>query len=409
MNGKRYRTKNEAIYSEQKLRAVLGRDLAPSPKVDAALREAYILLDGRKQPVRPKRPLRRLAASLCAAAVLLGGGTAFCITNPVIAAQIPLIGRIFASVEQDISHPGDYSSRAEPLAASGSDGAAYVRESGDLTVTFSEAYYDSMALYLSVRIESAEGFPPDFILTENLEGYQWDYDTLRLISTASIFPSAGQSEEFEPVEQIIGPDTIEGKFTDSHTFDGVLCVDLAQMRTEDGEPVALPDSFQYRLSVTQVWSELFETKPVLTRDPDTGGTVTVEEPVIQRYSGDWEFTFDVTLDTSETVRVAVNDTNEDGIGIGMVEKSSYTIQAELLLPEGAPVYDYFVAICDKDNRLLDFREGNTSYVYDIYGRDVSEVHIYVCDYVTYMDECKAENYRNLPKKALYQTTVTLTE
>ena len=184
MNGKRYRTKNETLYSEQKLRAVLGRDLAPSPKVDAALREAYILLDGRKQPVRPKRPLRRLAASLCAAAVLLGGGTAFCITNPVIAAQIPLIGRIFASVEQDISHPGDYSSRAEPLAVSGSDGAAYVRESGDLTVTFSEAYYDSMALYLSVRIESAEGFPPDFILTENLEGYQWDYDTLRLTSTA---------------------------------------------------------------------------------------------------------------------------------------------------------------------------------------------------------------------------------
>ena len=40
---------------------------------------------------------------------------------------------------------------------------------------------------------------------------------------------------------------------------------------------------------------------------------------------------------------------------------------------------------------------------------MSEVHIYVCDYVTYMDECKAENYRNLPKKALYQTTVTLTE
>lgn len=51
-------------------------------------------------------------------------------------------------------------------------------------------------------------------------------------------------------------------------------------------------------------------------------------------------------------------------------------------------------------------QGEYAEIYSVYGRDTSKVTIYVVDYNTYMDECKGNNYTNLPKKAVYQTEVT---
>lgn len=45
-------------------------------------------------------------------------------------------------------------------------------------------------------------------------------------------------------------------------------------------------------------------------------------------------------------------------------------------------------------------KGEMVEIYSTYGRDTSKVTVYVCDFITYMDEIKGENIsKNLPEKA----------
>lgn len=96
--------------------------------------------------------------------------------------------------------------------------------------------------------------------------------------------------------------------------------------------------------------------------------------------------------------------NADGIGISRVTKTPYEIKADIILLADADPFDYIVAITDADGKILD-SQGQIAEIYSVYGRNTDTVHIYVVDYDTYMDECKAENAYLLPGKALFQTTV----
>ncbi len=78
------------------------------------------------------------------------------------------------------------------------------------------------------------------------------------------------------------------------------------------------------------------------------------------------------------------------------------------MPEGESMADYFVAIRDAQGKPLE-SQGGYAEIYNIYQRDVSKVTVYICDYVTYMDECKAENWENLPEKAVYAKEITFEE
>lgn len=63
-----------------------------------------------------------------------------------------------------------------------------------------------------------------------------------------------------------------------------------------------------------------------------------------------------------------------------------------------------MAICDAEGKPLE-SQAEYAEIYSVYGRDTDRVQVYVVDYMTYMDECKGNNYRNLPEKAVYQTEV----
>ena len=54
-------------------------------------------------------PFRRRGRQYAAAAAItVSMGTAFCVSNPALAAKIPFIGRIFEEVENKIPFSGDY-------------------------------------------------------------------------------------------------------------------------------------------------------------------------------------------------------------------------------------------------------------------------------------------------------------
>ena len=416
----------------------------------------------------------------------------FCVSNPALAAKIPLIGHIFERVESTVSYKGDFSSTAQVLVTEGAEdtGAVteigettegvetegiekkgiekqeqvqekaageskYIKTSNGLTVTVSEVYYSTKALYLAMSIKNEEEFPADFIRTKNMEDYILDYDTLKLDGTAS----------FSFSDMDIGPELyIEGQFIDNHTFAGIYRVSLDQfsyyptdeeiaakgldindyvkddMSTDEaalkvdeynlklkeqfpeiGTPLPVPDNFTYSLNLTDISGELFETKARTVTFPE-GDTGVIYDNLVKRYEGEWNFEFDVSLDTSRTQTVELNDTNAEGLGISKVEKTPYEITAQMIIPSDKLNYDYFLVILDKDGELLDY-QGSYADTYQLYGRDTGTVYIYICDYIQYMDEIKGyywspdyeekkktKTYKQyLDEKSLYHTEVTFQE
>ncbi|WP_394912940.1 DUF4179 domain-containing protein [uncultured Robinsoniella sp.] len=406
----------------------------------------------------------------------------FCVSNPALAAKIPLIGHIFERVESTVSYKGDFSSTAQVLVTEGTDDtladteinetgaekekqdggqeqaaeeSKYVKTSNGLTVTVSEVYYSTKALYLAMSVKNEEEFPQDFMKTKNMDGYILDYDMLALNGTAS----------FSFSDMDVGPELyIEGQFIDNHTFAGIYRVPLDQfsyyptdeeiaatgldindywkddMSTDEaaakvdeynlklkekfpdiGKPIPIPDNFTYSLNITSIFGELFETEEKTVTFPE-GDSGVVYENLVKKYEGNWDFQFDVALDTSRTRTIELNDTNENGLGISKIEKTPYEITAEMIIPSDKLNYDYFLVMLDKNGDLMDY-QGSTTDTYQLYGRDTSTVHIYICDYIQYMDEIKGyywspdyeEKKKNktfmqyLDEKSLYHTEVSFEE
>ncbi len=350
-------------------------------------------------------------------------------SNPVLAGKIPFIGRIFRLVEKDIGYSGDYSENAVPLAASeskngtenanaensgskasGSNENAYSQTVNGVTVTLSEASYSELALYFSVEIYCEEGFPEDFNRVQNMKDYMLSYDVLNMLS-AQKFDFSQADSTLYPTDIVYcsiengfsTPYSIEGNYADSHTFLGVIRVELDTLRrTLDVK--SLPPEFTYSFTLQKFWHDLNETASVIEMETADGYPVTIYEPEKKVYEGPWEYTIPVSMNQSSTQTKELMQTNDDGIGIANVIKTPYEIMAELILPKHADPFDYIIAITDADGKLLD-SQGENAEVYSVYNRNTDTVHIYVVDYDTFMDECKGDNAGRLPEKALFQTTV----
>ncbi len=392
----------------------------------------------KRKKMQRKKKIIGICTGMAAAAAAF---SIVCVSFPSLAAKLPLIGKVFEQVEEQVSYKGDYSKVAMPMAEAQEEKDQenpYVQTSGGITVSISEAYYNSHALYLAMTIENQEEFPADFVKTENMDDYILDYDMLQLEGT--------QKFSFMEEEDFLGS-YVEGMFEDAHTFVGIYRVDLSHLTwwpteeemaekglteengnvdtdtiqkyfPEAGSAIEVPDSFHFSFCVNSISQYLFETEKKTATDPD-GNQVTWDEPVRKAYEGTWNFELEVALDTSKTQVVEVNETNDQGVGILQVEKTPYEVTAEMTIPEGKSPADYFLVICDADGDLLDY-QGNFADTYQVYGRNTDTVYVYVCDAQEYLDEIKgyywSEDYpekrktktfkQYLDEKAIYGTEVS---
>lgn len=161
------------------------------------------------------------AAAVTMAIVGIGGLGYF---NPALAAKIPLIGKIFEKVEDDIIYSGDYSDKGTVLTeedyAGNLDTSDYSASDKGITLTASEVYCDGYSIFLTVNIEAEEAdfthIPEHYTgmhVTDNRTAAGFYID-----GTWSVDGNA--SERFE--------NTFEGEVIDSHTFAGMLKMNLAQ-------------------------------------------------------------------------------------------------------------------------------------------------------------------------------------
>lgn len=379
------------------------------------------------------------------------------VSNPVLAAKIPIVGHVFEMLQGSYSYKGDYSTLATPLQEEGKneEDSAYTKESGGVKVSFSEVYCNNQAIYLALFIESKEGFP-DTLIDSN--GIPW------------IQVETTEKYSFNPSE-VKAYRYMEGKMIDKNTYAGILRIPLDEINRDStefdkyiekiGGPEAyegsqeaedlikeldIPESFTMNLSITQIIGDKAEVDTGLDKTEEELEAMceTMPDEEYQKYldehrpadyddfpnqylnywfDGSWDYEIAVRIDDSKTQVLEINGTNEKGIGIASVEKTPFEIKVNEKYPGSEEDASIITVALDANGEPLP--SGglvSSTNVYAIQDRDISTVYLYICDWDEYMDfkgyywsddyeEKKKEKtfQQLLDEKALYRTEVSFTQ
>lgn len=402
---------------------------------------------GEVRRIHRVRVVKKTIVGLGSTAAALTAFLLVCLSNPVMAAKLPLVGHIFETMQDNFNHSGDYSEVAVPLAEDGEDAAesAYTQTKDGMTVTLSELYCNNEALYITMLLESEDPFPDTMrSLDENRP----------MISIDSIINwkfNPGLSEDYTFAY-------IEGDFIDEHTFAGLVRFDMSYVGVDQAEyfakmeeayekgeeeafeagqwdhlkkPVDIPEAFSIDLEISRIVGYLVDPvdRPQLDMteeeiealsDEEFSALIMEREKGFDQYpntyenywfDGAWNFQLDVKVDHSRTQTVEVGTTNDEGAGIASVTKTPFEMSMKMILPSDAA--DYIGVILDADGNRMPYGSDGNIEVYAIQDRDVSKVDVYICDYVEYMDELKGYAVEDrdktfkevLDERAVYHTSV----
>ncbi len=210
--------------TDEKLDQILKQALAPE------INDREIRIDRRRKGKMKKfgKVGKSVAAAVAAVVIGIGGLGYF---NPVLAAKIPLIGKIFEKVEDDATYSGDYTDKATVLtnedSAGNLDTSDYSVSDKGITLTASEVYCDGYSIFLTVNIEAEDA---DFThIPEHYTGK----DVAGNRTAAGFYIDGTWSVNGTSSEWLAN--TFEGEVIDSHTFAGMLKVNLAEKATGSGE------------------------------------------------------------------------------------------------------------------------------------------------------------------------------
>lgn len=435
--------------NEKDFQEKLQKDTEIPVIVHERINQAYRLIENNTavQKKAPKDPYHwmkiggRIAGG--AAAVLLIAFV-FYMTDPVMAKNIPVVGGLFETLQNNVSFFGDFADHATTLeavdgveteensqdstAANAAD-TAYTKTADGLTITCSEVFANSQAVYMTMQFKSDTPFPQ----TETRAESGTPIIDLDMTGGVDFNPDADPSIDGQ----------VEGQFLDDNTYACIFRYDLAQVakdyteynekydemtqqvldemgitdadlsdETDEGyalleeyvdkiserggeyqnyiKNIEIPDTFNLHLDISAVkgmeadyqWSEDDFAK----YGTDAG---------YYKYEGDWSFDIPVTVDDSQTEVMELNDINDAGIGLRSVIRTPYELTVNELYEEGSNS-DCFMVALDANGNKLPYNDsvGNCN-IFAIQDRDISTVDIYILDYIQYMDELKGEdNYNN---------------
>ena len=427
--------------------------------VHERVNQAYRLIENNTavQKKAPKEPYHwmklggRIAGGMAA---VLAVGFIFCAVNPVMAKNLPVVGGLFEMLQDNVSFFGDFSDHATTLESvdttesdiegnssedteAGQDmtkkDTAYTKTADNLTITCSEVYANSQAVYITMQFKSDNPFPKTETLAESgtpvidldmtggvdfnseaspvidgqVEGQFLDDNTYACIFRYDLAQAAKDYTEYnekydEMTQQVMDEMGITQADLDDQTDEGyALLEEFINKLSERGgayqkyiKDIDIPDTFNLHLDITKVrgleanyqWSEEDEKK----YGTDAG---------YYKYEGDWSFDIPVTIDDSQTEVMELNDTNDEGIGLKSVIRTPYELTVNELYEDGSDS-DCFMVALDANGNKLPYNDstGNCNN-FTIQDRDISTVDIYILDYTQYMDELKGpDNYNNNENK-----------
>lgn len=201
----------------------------------------------------------RIGTAITAAAIVVIM-TLFNISLPVYARGIPILGSVFAYIQDNLDFMGLYSSYAYEVGEKTRD--------RDVEITLSEVYCDGYNLFISYIVES-DKFAA---MLKKDEGYS--SSQLNYYGKNSIIYD-GKEKELDG----FGITGIEGRFVDDRTFAGVETLSLGEER--------FPDAFTLRISVSSV------------------GLIGIKQDMI---SGKWQFNIPVERNDEDVITYDINVT-----------------------------------------------------------------------------------------------------
>lgn len=264
----------------------------PKERLDETVRESMEVIH-KQYKIRRRRSI--LTKSLtAAAAVLLAAG--ICFSNPVLAAKLPLIGHIFGQVQEKQRYPGNFDEVSKPVQEKNES------ISGGVTVTLSEVYADTEAMYVSAIVKSEEPFPKKLKESNMLEGdnigyhlfleIEQDFDFLEPPAEYEAWEQPGEELSWEPID-------VEGEYVDDYTYIRTFRTDfnLYPFGKE-----SLPDNFHWKLKVNKIHCYEYYSK-----------------------QGTWEFETDVAVDKESTKTIEINESAPNGEVITSVTVTPYEV------------------------------------------------------------------------------------
>ena len=406
------------IELNRELHRICNMDLPESELIDKKLDAAYgqIYKKAEQESKTGERKNRKnmktnrflvlkLAAMAAGIMIAILGGIG--VANPALAVDIPVIGRIFAYLEEKVSYPGDYSENTMTVGEQdqensvGTEGAPeneqekgneYVQSKNGLTVAVTEFSRDSDKLYLALRITNEEGFPADFVG----EASFGQLDHLQCNTSAVVHKDGQDDVRYSEGDGNIPLYNIEGEFQDQNTFVGIAMVEFGDLTGSVGIDFTFHTFYGLLPTTHEVEGHV------------AGETETIMIPEHDRkvYEGPWSFHFALDGEgAGQTEEIIVDQKNEDGFGISKVVRSAYEITAEPVLPDGEDMADYIVSILDADGNPLE-SHGGTVEEYSTYGRNTDTVTICLMKFETWL-EYKGEHADKQIENAVFSVTVDL--
>lgn len=319
----------------------------PAAKLDAVVSENM----QKVRKVYKEKKRRKLMIKCAAAAVaVVAAAAGVCFTHPVLAAKIPLIGHIFELVQDEQLYPGNFDEVAQLVTDNNSC------TSEGITITLSEIYSNTEALYVSVMIESEEAFSEEVLNSGNPGGDGTGYWMFLDVEEEFDFmevPGEYESWEWPGEDFKWNPLDIRGGFVDEHTFAGAFRIDYGLYPLIMSE---VPDAFNWKLKVRSI-----------------------DRYDLYHKEGMWTFDIDVTLDQeAETRVIEVDESAPNGSVIKTITVTDYEVRIDFEFDESRvqPGYEEFDSVqsvmLDADGKRIRDKVG----MFPTENYNISEITVY---------------------------------
>lgn len=447
--------------SEQTLYKVLGAELSESTVIESKMQEAYEIIRQKSQNRHDNKESgmaesgqeaesaeiknseaagqgnrntiwRKVFITFGSMAAVLCVTCIFCVMNPVMAREIPILGSIFGRIADVYSFGKIPEEGTVELSAENStdlveeDGGSVPTEDlvsadGGITISITEEYASNQAAYIGIRVENEQAFPEMVAVIDS--GQQ--FIKARTTETYSFSQAPRRNRRY-----------IEGKFVDEHTFLGIIRIDYDDIRraveeteAQDGD-VQIPEAFTLELEIAEIASTLkdFEIPEEFDISDEAYAQMTEEEQAAYfdsiprawygieyqswHQAGTWYFTLPIRMTDENARTIEVGQYDKDGIGVESIEISSMEMRVNTVLPEDICLY---TVVFDADGRQIETsNSSNAGFARLIDGYDISEVSVYFCDLSAYFDLEEAHHGAELTREevsriARYQVTVPISE
>lgn len=273
--------------------------------IDKGIEKAYMEIKSKKS----KRRKKSIAITAACFALIFTLG----ITNPALAAKLPIIGSVFQAIERNIYFPGNYSQYATAVNE--------VVSSNGINVTLSDILCDGEGLYVTYIIESEEPF----------KYTSWDDEplTMNQLLTGADYNKVSFSDKQLDNSGFAG---LEGKFIDENTFIGMERYNLLSLDAE------IPNEFDFEVKLKAI-----------------GNHGLTENDKSQNFYGTWEFKVPVKVDKSISKNIEINYEGDNGFSLDSIIITPFNVVIKSTNPD--PFY-YGIKIIDENNNELTAHQGN---------------------------------------------------